>query len=101
VTDAMISKFYGSKDWRFIRQTKLNANPLCQSCIIDTPSKIATAKQVHHSVNLRLGWELRFDIRLLFSLCDSCHQAIESEIRQERQAAARAVEEEVLRKAGG
>jgi len=103
VSDKMISKFYGSRAWRMLRTEKLNLNSLCQTCLIDTPSKIVEARQVHHSINLRstLGWEQRFDLKLLFSLCDSCHQSIESEIYHEGLAAARAREDEELRRLGG
>jgi len=99
VTDAMIAKFYGSKAWKMLRQEKLNLNPLCQTCQME--NKIEAAKQVHHACNLRRAWDQRFDIRLLFSLCDSCHAQIEGEIYRETQAAERQKQDNELKRLGG
>jgi 5-methylcytosine-specific restriction protein A len=99
VTDGMIQQFYNSRVWRMLRQGVLNEHPLCQTCLLD--NKIITATCVHHSVNLRLGWEQRYDARLLFSLCDKCHQSIESEIYLEGQAVERRKQDDELKRLGG
>jgi hypothetical protein len=101
VTDAMIVKFYNSKAWRMLRQEKLNISPLCQTCLLNN-KMIVPASQCHHSLNLRRGgWEQRFNIKLLFSLCDACHSQIETEICQEQVAIERQKQDEELKRLGG
>jgi 5-methylcytosine-specific restriction protein A len=101
VSDKMIAAFYNSRSWKMLRQQKLLLNPLCETHLLE--GKIESSKQVHHSINLRspLGWESRFDIKLLFSLCDSCHQSIESEIYLEGQAVERRKQDDELERLGG
>ena len=87
VTDAEIRRFYDSQSWKRLRETKLNVNPLCQSCAMNGGASTA-AVQVHHLISIRTeqGWHERFNVKLLLSLCTSCHSIMESEIREQEKA---------------
>lgn len=100
VTDPMISKFYNSRAWKMLRAQKLLISPLCQTCLGDG-GKIVSASCVHHACNLRRAWEQRYDIKLLFSLCDACHSQIETEIYREAQAVEREKQDTELKRLGG
>jgi len=81
ITDAQVDTFYRSAAWKRTRQHKLSLNPLCETCKLS--NEIVKAVIVHHSLPIRKYWDLRFDMRYLFSLCESCHMSVEDEIRRE------------------
>ncbi len=85
-TDEDARKFYDCRSWKRLRQTKLSLDPLCQACSMN--GTIAVAVQAHHMVSIRTeqGWEERFNIKLLLSLCTPCHSVMESEIREQEKA---------------
>ena len=73
-------KYYGTKEWHNLRQTKLYEQPLCERCLLDDTVRPAT--EVHHqkvfgsvpTEEERWYWFLNYDN--LISLCDECHQYI-------------------------
>ncbi len=87
MTDADVRRFYDSRSWKRLRQTKLSLSPLCQACTINGGT-ITAAVQVHHLISIRTeqGWQERFNIKLLLSLCTSCHSMMEAEIRGQEKA---------------
>lgn len=67
-----ISDFYHSKRWQGIRLVALQRdNYLCQDCLKE--KKITEAEHVHHTYEVKDNWERRFDIDILVSLCQPCH----------------------------
>ncbi len=87
ITDEDVRRFYDSGSWKMLRQTKLSLNPLCQSCSMNG-GKLMPAIQVHHLISIRTeqGWQERFNVKLLLSLCTPCHSIMESEIREQEKA---------------
>ena len=74
------NKFYGSKAWHNLRDSKLLDQPLCERCL--EKGKITPATCVHHrcvygscpSDEERWYWFLNY--KNLVSLCDGCHKYI-------------------------
>jgi len=64
------TRFYSSKKWRRVRESKLSINPLCQDC--ETLEIIEPANHVDHVIAINDGGEL-FDLDNLRSLCLRCH----------------------------
>jgi 5-methylcytosine-specific restriction protein A len=65
--------FYTSGQWRTVRQIKLNRDPLCEECLKQGITTIAT--EVHHIEDIKSGGaKLRYDN--LMSLCKSCHSSL-------------------------
>ena len=73
-------KFYGSRAWHNLRESKLLEQPLCERCLEHDIVRPAT--DVHHITPFSLGideqqmWELFLDYENLMSLCKQCHKAI-------------------------
>ena len=73
-------KYYGTKEWHNLRQTKLYEQPLCERCL--ELGKVTPAHSVHHmcvfgscpTEEERWYWFLNYDN--LISLCHECHQYI-------------------------
>lgn len=73
-------KFYGTRAWRDLRDTKLMNQPLCERCL--EHDKITPATTAHHRKvfgdfiddNDKWYWFLNYDN--LVSLCDKCHKEI-------------------------
>jgi hypothetical protein len=86
MTDADVRRLYDSRSWKRLRQTTLNLNPLCQACTMR--GTVTAAVQVHHLISIRTeqGWLERFNVKLLLSLCTSCHSIMEAEIREQEKA---------------
>lgn len=65
--------FYNSKRWRELRAYKFATNPLCEECL--KKGKIVQAVDIHHihPIDTAYGWEHRYDIDNLESLCIECH----------------------------
>ena len=76
------SKFYQSREWNNLRQSKLMQQPLCEECLMRDKITIATA--VHHRIPFSRGvdeqqqWELFLDFDNLESICNECHRRIHS-----------------------
>lgn len=67
---------YDSAKWRALRRTKLQADPLCEQCLEEGRTRIAT--EVHHRKSFAdaTGTEARrlaYDYDNLMSLCKECH----------------------------
>ncbi len=73
-------KFYDSSAWRKIRAMKLARNPVCEACA--AAGRMVKAEMVHHLIPVKKG-SRRLDMDFLVSLCNPCHNAIESEIEKE------------------
>ncbi|WNF36838.1 HNH endonuclease signature motif containing protein [Bacillaceae bacterium IKA-2] len=69
--DPATRKRYG-KQWRRIRDSYINAHPLCEQCKKD--GKLTPAQEVHHIKPLSKGGT--HDESNLMSLCTSCHSII-------------------------
>ena len=73
-------KYYGTKEWHNLRQTKLYKQPLCERCLLH--DRVRPATEVHHqkvfgsfpTEEERWYWFLNYDN--LISLCHECHQYI-------------------------
>lgn len=74
-------KFYHSAAWLSIRDRKLELNPLCEAC--EQEGKTVKADMVHHSIPIT-NKNYALDIRFLVSLCNACHNRIETEIEKDR-----------------
>lgn len=78
--DQETKKFYQSAQWRKVKEMKLRRDPLFESCA--QANKTTAAEMVHHLIPIRKGtWKL--DLVFLVSLCASCHQKVESEIKKD------------------
>lgn len=64
-------KFYLSKEWRSLREVKLDKNPICERCAID--GWCIPATEVHHKIDIKKDPYLCLKIDNLESLCKSCH----------------------------
>jgi 5-methylcytosine-specific restriction endonuclease McrA len=86
VTDEDVRRFYDSRAWKVTRTQKLILNPLCQSCAMSKTNQDMVAVQIHHMISIRTeqGWKERFNMKLLLSLCTSCHSVMEGEIREQQ-----------------
>lgn len=73
-------KFYQSALWRKVKEMKLNANPLCETC--EQANSTVKADMVHHMIPIKKGTK-KLDLDFLVSLCHACHNAIESEIEKD------------------
>ena len=73
-------KYYGTKEWHNLRQTKLYEQPLCERCLLH--DRVRPATEVHHkkvfgsfpTEEERWYWFLNYDN--LISLCHECHHYI-------------------------
>jgi 5-methylcytosine-specific restriction endonuclease McrA len=66
-------RFYQSRKWYDLRSYKLALNSLCEIC--SSTGLIEVAVEIHHTVNINTneGWQNRFNVDGLMSLCKSCH----------------------------
>lgn len=64
----MTDNAYNRREWRKIRARKLQENPLCERCLKQGRTEVATV--VHH----RDGNEWNNDPDNLESLCRQCHE---------------------------
>lgn len=73
-------KYYGTKVWHQLRQTKLYEQPLCERCLAE--GKVTPATSIHHvcvfgscpTEEERWYWFLKYDN--LISVCQHCHNEI-------------------------
>jgi 5-methylcytosine-specific restriction protein A len=78
VRDRDAKRFYDSARWARARAIKLANDLVCERC------RRVFAEHVHHRKPLRLCSPAeRTDQRNLMSLCNSCHSAIEAEVKWE------------------
>ena len=74
------SKFYGSKAWSNLRESKLIEQPLCERCL--SLGRITPATCVHHkrvfgdAMSEEEQWYLFLNYENLISLCDGCHKYV-------------------------
>lgn len=74
--DKDIQRFYASTDWIVVRDFTLQRDHyLCQHCLENNIIN-STNLLVHHKKEIKTpeGWEERFNIDGLITLCSSCHQ---------------------------
>ena len=70
-------KYYQSNSWKLLRESKINANPLCENCM--KYDIVTSADEVHHIKPFGTGktqterWNLLLDYSNLISLCKDCH----------------------------
>src|SRR5699024_559484 len=80
-TDREYINFYSSKRWRDVRYQRLvRDNFICQRCLNDF-QLYTEAQMCHHQYNRKDYPEHSLDIDTLISLCNACHEQVES--RQE------------------
>ena len=73
-------KYYGTKEWHNLRQTKLYEQPLCERCLLH--DRVRPATDVHHqkvfgsfpTEEERWYWFLNYNN--LISVCQECHNEI-------------------------
>ena len=73
-------KYYGTKEWHNLRQTKLYEQPLCERCLLH--DRVRPATEVHHqkvfgsfpTEEERWYWFLNYNN--LISVCQECHNEI-------------------------
>lgn len=72
-----LQKFYNSKEWRKMREKKMQENfGLCEICF-KLRNKIKNATSVHHIKKLRTHFDLRLEESNLICLCSECHELVE------------------------
>ena len=91
-------RIYNSKEWRMVRNAKLEKNPLCEVCA--ERGKIVAAQCVHHVIPIETASdftymkELAFRFDNLLSCCFQCHseihQTLKSRTREGHQRASQA-----------
>jgi 5-methylcytosine-specific restriction protein A len=73
-------RIYNSKEWKLVRNAKLNKDPLCEEC--KRRDKWVSATCVHHIIPIETATdyhqmqELAFRFTNLMSLCYQCHSDI-------------------------
>ena len=73
-------RIYNSKEWRLVRNAKLEKNPLCEVCA--ERGKIVAAQCVHHIIPIETASDWRYMCELAYrfsnlqSLCFACHGEI-------------------------
>lgn len=77
--DPRITAFYSSRAWRALRKLKLADTPVCEKC------GLAGAVDAHHRKPVKTHPELALEFANLMSLCRSCHQIVEAEVRSQSQ----------------
>lgn len=79
-------KYYNSRIWHRLRSTKLLEQPLCERCLEQGRTTLAT--DVHHItpfltyLDEESRWEAFKDYDNLMSLCEQCHNEIHKEMRK-------------------
>ena len=74
---------YNTSLWRNIRSAYLMEHPLCEMCLQDGKTTVAT--DVHHKTEISNGntveemQELGFDYSNLMALCEDCHTRLHAE----------------------
>lgn len=66
--------FYQSKAWKELRGIKLENNPLCEYCLKQDKTTLAT--DIHHIDDVFNHWNERLSLDNLVSLCKPCHEKI-------------------------
>jgi len=68
-----LSNPYNNRQWRKLRLSHLQSNPLCYYCL---PNKITEATQVDHCIPWTDENDLMYEEDNLLSTCARCHQWI-------------------------
>ena len=67
---------YQSSSWRKMRDTYIQAHPLCEDCLAQ--GKVTAAEDIHHKQSPfkkgEINWSLLLDSNNLKALCKKCHQ---------------------------
>jgi 5-methylcytosine-specific restriction protein A len=74
-------KFYQSKQWRSLRNYKIQINPLCEIC--ERKGLVEGAREIDHIIAIKDGGE-RLGLSNLQSLCKSCHGSKSAKEREAR-----------------
>ncbi|AAO36630.1 HNH endonuclease (endogenous virus) [Clostridium phage phiCTC2B] len=81
--DKKEQRFYVSKEWTIIRDTvKQRDRGLCKLCL--SKCNITYMDTVHHIEELKDCWDKRLDPGNLISLCESCHQKVHEEYKNNK-----------------
>ena len=78
-------RIYNSKEWKLVRNAKLEKNPLCEVCA--ERGKIVAAQCVHHIIPIETASdytymkELAFRFDNLLSCCFQCHSEIHQQLK--------------------
>lgn len=70
-----------SKAWERLRYRKLLKNPLCETCF-KTKNLLTPASEVHHINPVRKTGKTLVPLSQLKSLCHSCHQKEEAQLKR-------------------
>ncbi|BDR80682.1 hypothetical protein N072000002_09380 [Clostridium tetani] len=82
-TDKKEQRFYISKEWTITRDTvKQRDKGLCKLCL--SKCNITYMDTVHHIEELKDCWDKRLDPGNLISLCESCHQKVHEEYKNNK-----------------
>ena len=66
--------FYQTKEWRRLRERKLEANPLCEICLKEKDEIVAgTVCDHRRSISSRPTYENALDFDNLTTMCVKCH----------------------------
>ena len=77
------ARYYNSHQWKLLRKWYIITHPLCEECLAQGISTVAT--EVHHRAEFMNGkddaerWQLLLDETNLESLCKMHHQQIHGE----------------------
>lgn len=71
---------YGSR-WTKLRNSYIKMNPLCEECLKENHT--TPADLVHHIIPIEDGGEI-YDIKNLESVCNSCHQKLHSQLKNNK-----------------
>lgn len=72
-------KFYNSKEWKILRNTYLEKNPICEMCKEEAKKNnkytVQLTEEVHHKepIQTPTGWLRRFEWNNLIGLCHKHH----------------------------
>lgn len=75
VREDEIVEFYHSREWKRVRAAVLiRHHYLCQHCLKE--NMIKSAELVHHVIEIKLKWILRYEIDNCLNICVSCHNKL-------------------------
>lgn len=78
--------FYNSLAWKRFRNTYIKEHPICECCL--KHKHIEPATELHHKTPYSNGiteedqWRLFLDPKNIISLCERCHYAIHTKIKE-------------------
>lgn len=91
------NSFYTSKQWRELREYKLNLNPVCEVCL-KKYKRYTAARDVDHIEPISANPDRALDITNLQALCFECHKEKTANENRERVVKNKRVEGKILNK---